>query len=256
MNLQHLDGEEKRFAARLEDWAQTASYSGRRAFSPFLNEREQLLAEALLRSKKIGGGLLYGGYEDAVRRMLGIFPEWEEPDPQAFPLIAVTIRMPRHAEPSHRDILGSLMSLQIKRSCIGDILPQYAQHRCDVFVQQTVAGCVTGELVKIAGYGVQCEIGIPCAYERIENFISGYGTVGSVRIDALVSVLTGLSREKSAALIRAEQVQCNHQTVNRIANAFVSGDVITIRRYGKYKVDSVGSLTKKGRTPVHYSKYI
>lgn len=254
MNGNHLDSEDKLLAARLDDLRRLSSAGSR--FSPFFNERQQLLAEEIVRQRKWSGCMWYGGYPDALRRMLGIFPLWEEPEEGAFPLAVVAAALPRGAAPTHRDVLGSLMSLGIKREGIGDILLPEGERIGYIFVQRHLAPLLQNDLKKIGGYGVRCALDEEGKYTRNDRFESRTGTVRSPRLDALVALLTGLSRAKSAVLLEREQVQLGYRTVCSASAGFSAGDVITVRGYGKYKVDEIGSPTKKGRLPVIYRKYI
>jgi RNA-binding protein YlmH len=145
------------------------------------------------------------------------------------------------------------MSMQIKRESVGDILIR--ERRCDVFLLEPVARLVLDELTKIGGAGVRCEAAAETEYTRTDSFDASRGTVMTPRADAVVSVLTNLSRGKASELIRAEHVQRNHATLTSVSAEIAAGDVITIRRYGKYIVDEIGSPTKKGRLPLLYRKY-
>lgn len=253
LNLSQLAGEEKLLLARLEDILRIAAEGGRPRFSSFLNERQALIASELARQHYIDSILLYGGFEGAQRRVFGAFPAYEEPADDLFPITAVTIRLPKGAAPSHRDVLGSLMSLRITRESIGDIL--ISDRRCDVFALDTVASLIVEELTKIGGYGVKCETGAAVDYASTASYKEIRGTVSSLRVDSVVSLLTNLAREKSAGLIRAEQVQCNYQTASSVSAPIAPGDIITVRGYGKYIVDEIGNPTKKGRLPLRCRKY-
>lgn len=253
IDFTQLEPEEKLLVARVEDLARIAA-RGDSKFSSFLNERQQMVVQEMIRRRKLEGCMFYGGYPDALRCVLGIFPDWQQPEEEQFPITSVTIHLPKDADISHRDVLGSLTALRIARERIGDIL--FSQRRCDVFIQQEMAGLVTGELRKIGRTGVRCETGVPGDYSRNEQFQDMRATVSSARLDALVSAMTGISREKGAALIKAELVQCNYCTAHSVSVVFSPGDVITIRGYGKYKVDDIGKPTKKGRLPVLFRKYI
>jgi RNA-binding protein YlmH len=43
--------------------------------------------------------------------------------------------------------------------------------------------------------------------------------------------------------------------LHSVSDLIVPGDIITIRRYGKYIVDELGNPTKKGRLPLLFRKY-
>lgn len=254
MDFSQLDVDEKRLVARLEDLVRLAGDSGRRKFSAFLSERQVLVAEELLRQQRIRGCMLFGGHDSAVRRVMGAFPGYQEPTVAFFPVETITVHLPKGAQITHRDVLGSLMSLQIKRESIGDILLE--DRLCHIFALEPVAQFIVDELKKVGGTGVRCELGRVGEIVPAEHFQEIRGTIHSRRLDALVSLLTGLAREKSANLIRSDLVRQNDRQTQNISQEISSGDVITVRGYGKYKVDQIGNPTKKGRLPLICRKYI
>lgn len=254
MDLTRLQGEDRLLVRRLEDLARLARDGWQSKFSPFLREREQLIGQELIRQGGLEQVGFYGGYGDAQRVIMGFFPPYEAPEPEAFPIAAVTASLPSGAFVSHRDALGALMSLGLKRESVGDLL--VSPGRCDIFLLQTVADTVLRELRKIGGAGVRCARNTRGDFTREESFQEGRGTVSSLRLDCLVGLLTGLAREKSAGLIRSERVRQNHMETGNISARISQGDTVTIRGYGKYIVDSIGEPTRKGRLPVSYRKYV
>lgn len=253
MNLSALLDDEKLFLRRIEDLFRGWQPVPR--FSAFLTERRQDIVRAFLeQSGNTDCALLFGGYAGAERKMLGAFPAWEKPDASVFPVFPVTLRHRRADTLSHRDFLGALLSLRITRESIGDILP--GDGMCVVFVQNSVAPLVLEELRTVGRVGVKCEQGFSKEEIRTEhNFEPLHGTVASCRADCLVSLLTGKSREKAAALIKAEHVQLNYAVVTSPSKLFAPGDVAALRGYGKFIVDAIGNPTRKGRLPVDIRKY-
>lgn len=251
MNLAALSGEEKLFVGRLEDLC-----SGRRAapsFSLFLTQRRISIAEAFISQRRYAEQtMLYGGFPDAERQILGVFPAHQYPDAAAFPVRAVTLHYRPDDAPTHRDFLGACLSLLITRDSIGDIVPE--QGRCTIFALESVAPVILQELRKVGGVGVRCEPGAPADLEVRREFDELRGTVSSPRVDCVVALFAGISREKSAKLIQAELVQVNHANTG-ISKHVSPGDVISIRGRGKFIVDIIGNSTRKGRLPVNYRKY-
>ena len=73
----------------MEDAAELCERRNSPVFTDFLTEAEQAAAAAVMR--RVGANyLLYGGYEDAERRMLGVFPPYDEPDGSLFPIDSIT----------------------------------------------------------------------------------------------------------------------------------------------------------------------
>ena len=81
------------------------------------------------------------------------------------------------------------------------------------------------------------------------------GVVASARLDCLVGLLCRTSREKAAGLITAGAVQRNHRETYSQGERVEEGDVLSIRKYGKFIIDQLGPLTAKGRLSVKCRKY-
>lgn len=253
MNLSQLAAEEKEFLTRLTNLWEISETKQVSRFSFFCNERQILIGEELIRQQSISNCLWFGGYPNALRKVVGFFPFWQPCEEDAFPIQAITLTHPKAFKLSHRDYLGSLMSLGVKRESIGDILPR--EGGCTLFVLKTVAPVILDELVKVGNIGVQREAGGKDFTPPVREMRPIKGTVASLRMDSLVHLLTGRSREKSADLIRAERVQRNYLTVDSLSQPFEAEDIISIRGYGKYRVDEITGPTKKGRLSVACSQY-
>lgn len=253
MNLSQLPLEEKQFLARLADLRAQSENGQTARFSLFCNEWQEQLGAEYLRQTRCQCACWFGGYPGAVRKMLGFFPSWQEPEEEAFPIAPVTLRLPRDAALTHRDYLGSLMSLQVTRESIGDIVPNVGC--CTLFVTRAVAPVILEELRKVGGTGVKPQPGMEGFAVPEQEYIPLQGTVASLRMDSIVHLLTGLSREKSGHLIRSGLVQQNHKLCESLSQPVHPGDTLTIRGYGKFRLSQVGNSTKKGRLPVLCHKY-
>ena len=108
--------------ARVNEALQSARFRSRPSFVGFLDERQALLALKAAERQSDVRFALEGGYEGAARVMFGAFPPFAEPEWEAFPLEAVTVCFRAGAQLSHRDLLGSLMSLGVERDVLGDLL--------------------------------------------------------------------------------------------------------------------------------------
>lgn len=140
------DDDERLFVRRLGDLVQVVRQRGTSRSTPFLSDRQQELARAALAGLGFEGYAFDGGYPDAERRILRLFGEYgaQEPLP-AVCLFAQTLRADRAL--THRDYLGALMSLGIRRECIGDIL--LSEDGAYLFVLDTVAPLVCDELSSV-----------------------------------------------------------------------------------------------------------
>ena len=79
--------------------------------------------------------------------MLGVFPEEIPARETGFPIAAIAIRNTAGQILSHRDYLGAILSLQIERECIGDIIIEDAA--ATVFLIRSMLPFVQENLTKI-----------------------------------------------------------------------------------------------------------
>ena len=146
--LPDLSEDDIRLLDRVSDWIMAADEKYITKFSAFLDERQCLLCEKLMASVKYENYRLWGGYENAARRMLYVYPEYGEAESEDFPITAITLLYRKEDKITHRDILGSLMGLRIKRDSVGDIL--VGEGKSAVFLRSSVAGEVTSVLTRSA----------------------------------------------------------------------------------------------------------
>lgn len=261
--------EDKVFCAHIEDLVYQMQKSCIPCFSRFLDEREQALAESVLRQNKITQDQYYfwTGFavseENAMgRRMLGIFPEylsasngiepavWEE----QFPIEAVTLSYHERDELTHRDILGSCMGLGMKRELLGEILT--GGDFAVIFCTPTAREMILSELEQVGRVKVAKCGGIPPKLPPMYRLEYKTGTVSSLRLDCVVALAVNLSREKSAALIESGSVNLNFFEETKISKEISQGDILSLRGYGRFVLSEVGAQSKKGRIHITIGKYV
>ena len=218
-------------------------------FTAFLNEQEQFFAESYLNSRKALYSL-WGGADCCARKMLCVLPFEMEAE---FPVYALTITYKKSFALSHRDFLGSFMSLQIGREQIGDILT--GEGFAVVFCTAVARDMIVNNISKIGKVGVSISDGINAelpetAFEEVSVVLA------SLRADCFVSALSGLSREKAADFIRAGNLTLNYETCGSVSKPVSEGDILSLRGYGKFVVADSGNETKKGKLRLTLKKYI
>lgn len=223
-------------------------------FIGFLSETDTSSAEAFLGRQKGVAHLLWGGYAEAERRVLGIFPDYLLPKAEVFPVAPITFAYRQEDVLTHRDFLGALMGLGIERAVVGDILP--SQGSCVLFLRQEMLDYVINSVCKIGNTGVRVSAGYTGALPAQRNYQALSGVIASNRLDCITALLCKTSREKAVLAISAGLVLQNHREVLSPAAKIHPEDVISIRKKGKYIVDQLGPLTGKGRLSVKYRKYI
>lgn len=223
----------------------------------FLDLHEIELAQRLLHAMKAEHGLLWGGYERAERKILLFLPDWLEQNQltdEENPLTA--IRCSRHREDmlTHRDYLGSLMGLGLRRDGIGDIL--VGEHGADIVVLREIMPFLLMNYEK-AGRKRLTVSEIPLAALLIpeEKAVFVRDTVASMRLDAVAASMFRIPRTRAAEYVRAGKVFLNQQVCLRTDQEIVVRDRITLRGSGRGEVDEILGESRKGRVVVSLKRY-
>lgn len=242
----HFHPEEHPFVERAFDWIDRAS-RGRPVRTPFLDPREKAIVETLIGQKGELQCHFDGGYEGAERSRCLIAPRWISPKEEAFGLSFLSVRVKRRSgQLHHRDVLGALLGLGIKREMIGDIL--IVQGQSFVIAAREIADFVLLYLSRIGSESVSVklcdrnELAVP--ERRVEQRTV---SVASLRVDALVSGVFRLSRAKASEAIRGGKCRVNWKVVEDPSRTLEEGDTVSLRGWGRFRVDAVEGKTKKGR---------
>ena len=145
------------------------------------------------------------------------------------------------------------MALGVERDVLGDIL--VGEGCCVAFLRREMAPYFLDNIRKIGRVGVKASLGAEGPLPVRREFQELSGVVASARLDCLVGLLCRTSREKAAGLITAGAVQRNHWETYSQGERVEEGDVLSIRKYGKFIIDQLGPLTAKGRLSVKCRKY-
>jgi len=155
----------------------------------------------------------------------------------------------------HKDYLGSLMSLGIDRNKTGDIYvyDDYA----DVVVHSDFSDYIIYNLDKIGHNKIEVEkIKIDqISYKEQEHIVLNINS-SSMRIDNIVKHLTNKSREAASDIIRAGNVKVNWQVEERIATEIKEGYMISISKFGRFKISKLSGITKSGKNKVEIKHYV
>lgn len=248
-----LSAEDGWLKARTADAVQLCDRRSCPCFVGFLDERQKRVAETQLHRHTGVAYAFWGGHEEAERTLLGVFPDFIEPDNTLFPLSALGFSYRSEAELTHRDFLGALLSCGIKREKIGDIL--CGQGIAVAFLDADIAPFVAEQIDKVKREGVRCRLPYDGDLPVAHTFLEMRDTVASPRLDAVVKAAVGLSREEAARRIVAGLVSINHTPCLSVSAPVREGDILSVRGVGRFRVDTLGPLTRKGRTMITLQKY-
>ncbi len=230
--------------------------------SDFMSEPDLRLAEILLNSIKTESFMLFGGYADAERKCVVFLPDYYTEDdindkPSLCDISYIEASVDKFNEKSasfsHRDVLGSLMGLGIERYLIGDII---AEGGSAVFtVKSKMVPFITENLTKISRYPVTVTVFDKYEMTPKQDFVLGFDTVASMRLDAVISSIFSVSRTAASDAISGGHVSINGITVTKPDRSVSVDDKLTLRGKGKAVIDSVSGFSKKGRIRFSYRKY-
>ena len=193
-----------------------------------------------------------GGYEGAERRVAGFYADGAEA--LSFPIRRLCVDWnARYGSPGHRDILGALMGLGVGRETLGDIALR--REGALLFVHEDIADYVAANLESCGRVKVRVS---PCGEEVAPPEPEGtliYRTVPSERLDAVLSAAYDLSRQKAQEMIRAELVKVDHAVETRFDARLQEGSLVSARGLGRFRVQEVTGLTRKGRVGLRLFVY-
>ncbi|MDD3364818.1 MAG: YlmH/Sll1252 family protein [Syntrophomonas sp.] len=244
--------DEKRLIARLDELVQKAVH-GIYGHGDFLDLRQQELAQAVAVNELAIAWQLNGGYEEAERKRLVVYPEWEvEPNAR---LAYLRIRHKEFKEQSigHRDYLGAVLNLGIKREKLGDIVVQNGA--AFLIADIELADFICQQLTRVKHCNVEVEMIPDEAFvfeppELTELQLS----LASLRLDAIIAAAFNLSRSDVSALIEGGKVRINQMEIYKCSAPVKAGDLISVRGLGRFRLDEVGGITRKGRYRVLVSR--
>ncbi len=194
----------------------------------------------------------YGVFEDSERRML-CFSSEETND---YPIKLLKIYNKSKFEAlGHRDYLGAIMALGIKREKYGDLVLD--GDACYAAVCEDIADYIVFNLDTIG----RC----PCKVELLEGF-NAYNISAkfdnfivhstSMRLDCVVSSMCNISRAKAVDYIQGGRVLIDYVEIHEKDKLLEENAVITIRGYGKFKLIGQLGATQRGRLKLSMKKYI
>ncbi len=226
----------------------------------FLSLAERSAASALCKESGVKFHF-HGGYPDAERAVLFILPDYMEAD-EHFPseedevLCVLSCRSAAGARSlSHRDYLGSLLSLGLEREVIGDILVR--ENGADIIILKSIADYLLANFNKAGHTPLKCDIkdiGALVPPEVKTETIRE--SVASVRLDAIVSAVFGFSRTEAAAQIAKGLVFVNDAETLKPDARLNIGDKLVVRGKGKAYFKEIGGTTRKGRLSVIFEKFV
>lgn len=253
--------EDKILLAQILDKIEFSMQREKIEYTDFLDMYQIALVKSFI--KKIGfeNYVLFGGFENAERKVLIIYPEKyninmvEKNYSKILKVIRINLGEEEKGKYSHRNYLGGIVKLGMKREKVGDIL--VCDEGADIIVKSETAETLKqelGTLTRFSNSKIEI-IELENLREQEIKFEEISIIVPSLRLDNFVSDLAKTSRSKAVQIIDSERVFVNGQNETKSSKQIKLGDIITIRGKGRFVVKEFSGTTRSGRTVVKIEKY-
>lgn len=240
--FEHFKGEEA-FVKKILEFKDQALNRQRIVLTKFLNPYYQSIVYSVIGKLDELIVLEDGGFINSEAKRMIIAPAYYQIEQVDFEIVLVKIT---YAKPfgklTHRDILGALMSLGVKRELFGDIY-EYQ----DVFyvaMDLKIYDYVKNNLNLIKRSKVKLSVSDE-NIEIINQYICKTFIVSSFRLDKIVSSIYNLPRSKAVNYIRSGFVKVNHKEVEEISYLCNNSDIISLRGHGRVKIVDTKRMTKQ-----------
>lgn len=255
--LHHFHSDERAYAERALEWIQRTAERHEVRLTGFLDPRQISILKSLVNRHPDVHVRFDGGSEEAERKRACIAPDYVylEGEPMGLQVLSVQSADQKWLELEHGDFMGAILGLGIKREKIGDIHVQ--SHGCHVVVTDDIASFLDTHLRQVHRVPVMTEL-LPITELKPVQVEYKYSTlsVASMRLDGIASDVFRLSRSKILVPIRAGRCKVNWKTEEDPSAQLSSGDVVSLKGYGRFKVMEVAGITKSGRTRVEIGVYV
>ena len=259
---EYREKDDKILLAQILDKVEAVENKNKIEHTDFLDMSQIELVQKFINKIKITNYMTYGGFEQAERKMYVIYPEKFNTEVVSKNLSnivdIVRIKLPDDLKGkySHRDYLGAVIKLGVKREKVGDII--VSQDGADIIVDKDITKFLLENLNSLTRFSKS-----KITVEQIENLRKVEVKkeeldiiVSSLRLDNVISELARCSRNKALEIINMERVFINFQNETKKTKQIKPGDIVTIRGKGRFYIKELVGQTKSGRTIIKVEKFV
>ncbi len=263
---------DQRLRKRLQELADLSEQTNCFYFTDFLSPADISVAYEVSSQNAL---TIWGGIDGAERAMVRFGSAKDFGYEVAFPIETLCIRPKNQKfaqQLTHRDYLGSLMSLGVERDVIGDILltgnknknneesdnttKQKKDEAAYVFVAERMVDYIIDTLSRIKHTDVICE--------KVAELPPGIGytlerkklTAASNRLDMIVAKLYHVSRNEAKEKFAKQEVFLNGRICTNPSIEPKPDDSISVRHKGKSIYRGISHETRKGNIVIELDVYV
>lgn len=243
--------EDKLLIAKITDKIKISKAQSKITNSYFLNEFQIGMLEKQLLKMQEKQYFFFGGYEEALRKILVTYPDKLEKDTVIENINdiinAIKIELPNEikGQLKHKDYLGTLMSFGLARERIGDIIVY--NNRAYIIVLRENAEYIKNSFEQERKFKkAKIEIvNLSKIEPKLIEFDNINISVNSLRLDNIISEILKTSRKKAQEYLEQEKVYINYSEETKNTKTIKEKDVLVIRGNGKYIIESFLGKNKK-----------
>lgn len=257
--------EDKILVSKLFDKIKSVDTKNIIEHTSFLDGYQSRILEEILNKLHYQNYIFYGGYEEAERKILIIYPQKLEGYIKSnlnkvFSTIVtvLNIKLPNELKDKykHRDYLGGILKLGVKREKIGDILVE--EDSADIIIDKDIEKFLLNEIKNLTRFAksdvdiksIENLKSVEIKTEKIEIIVM------QERLDSVVAEILKCSRTNANKIIEDERIFINYENIVKSSKILKQGDMLIIRGKGKYKIGEIINNTKKGKLVIEIEKYV
>lgn len=229
---------------KLKDKANTSHITH---LSNFLTEREQGIYNSVFKNDPCFQ--LFGGYENAENKRALYDPNYE----YNFKISTLVIKKSKEDNIQHRHVLGTILSTGISRESVGDIVIE--DEMIYIFTRKTIAKHLIDEVKSINRVYVELKEVDNVNLVRKDNYLEKKIFIDNMRLDNLLSKVYNMSRNISKELIKKGDVKLNHADIEKTTKQCSLNDIISVKRYGRFKILNQEGTSKSGKNILNIGIY-
>jgi RNA-binding protein YlmH len=244
---QHFRPEERDFIDQVLEWKQAVMNQYAPKLTDFLDPREQEIVKSIIGSNDEVMIEIFGGAKGAERKRALLYPSYYSPALEDFQVKAYEVSYPdKFVQIEHRQVLGSLMGIGLKRSKFGDI--NFHEKHVQLVIGEEVSSYVELQLQEVGKVKVSLKsLPLTDLVSQETSWEETSTTAASLRLDVMIAAIYNLSRQKAQMLIGAKKVKANWKVVEQSSFECQEGDILSVRGFGRSKLVTIDGKTKKDK---------
>ena len=255
--------EDKLLISKMMDKIELSKSKNKIENTDFLDMYQKHLLEKILKQEKVDSYIISGGTEETERNIIVFYPEKLKEVAyinykKILPIACIRINLPKemYGKYSHRDYLGGLMKLGIKREKVGDIF--VFKDGADILVLDEISKFLLSNLNTLTRFSKSKieKINIQDIRQKEVNKEELKIIVSSMRLDCVVSELLKTSRGKAEEIIKEQRVFVNFENIDKLTKQIKENDLITVRGKGRFEISKIEGITRNNRVKLIVNKFI